>query len=95
MSWIDFVGYLASLSVLATFCMGSMASLRVIGIMSNALFITYGLGEHLYPVLLLHTALLPINVLKVVQLRRRALPDHARARQDGAGPIRRILQQAR
>jgi hypothetical protein len=70
LSWIDLTGYLASLSVLATFCMGTMGSLRTVAILSNVLFITYGLELHLYPVLLLHATLLPINALKMVQLRR-------------------------
>ncbi len=71
MSWIDLTGYLASLSVLATFCMESMLSLRCVAVLSNTLFITYGTAEHLYPVLLLHAVLLPINLLKIVQLRRK------------------------
>jgi hypothetical protein len=70
MSWIDVTGYLASLAVLAAFCMGTMGSLRTVAILSNVLFITYGLEQHLYPVLLLHATLLPINVLKMVQSQR-------------------------
>jgi hypothetical protein len=70
MSWIDLTGYLASLAVLATFCMGTMGSLRTVAILSNVLFITYGVELHLYPVLLLHATLLPINALKMVQSRR-------------------------
>ncbi len=70
MSWIDLIGFSASLAVLATFCMGTMVSLRAVATLSNALFIAYGIGQHLYPVLLLHAVLLPINVLKIVQLRR-------------------------
>jgi hypothetical protein len=70
MSWIDLVGYLASLSVLATFCMSSMICLRAVAVLSNVLFITYGIGGHLAPVLVLHAALLPLNILKIFQLRR-------------------------
>jgi hypothetical protein len=50
--------------------MGTMESLRTVAILSNVLFITYGLELHLYPVLLLHATLLPINALKMIQLRR-------------------------
>ncbi len=70
MSWIDLIGFSAALAVLATFCMSSMISLRAVATLSNTLFIAYGIGQHLYPVLLLHAALLPINILKIVQLRR-------------------------
>ncbi len=70
MSWIDLTGYLASLAVLATFCMSRMIFLRAVAVLSNVLFVTYGMGEHLYPVLVLHVTLLPINILKIYQLRR-------------------------
>jgi hypothetical protein len=69
MSWIDFIGYLAALTVLATFCMDTIVPLRGLAIASNVLFIFYGIAGHLYPVLLLHAALLPINIIKIVQLR--------------------------
>ena len=42
MSWIDFVGYLAALMVLATFCMDTIVPLRGLAIASNVLFILYG-----------------------------------------------------
>jgi hypothetical protein len=67
-SWLDVVGYLASLTVLATFCMETFVSLRIVAIASNVLFGAYGIGEHIYPVFLLHAVLLPINVLKLVRL---------------------------
>jgi len=72
MSWIDFVGYLAALTVLATFCMDTIVPLRGLAIASNVLFILYGIAGHLYPVLLLHSVLLPVNVAKIVQLRLQA-----------------------
>jgi len=69
MSWIDFVGYLAALAVLATFCMDTIIPLRGLAIASNVLFILYGIAGHIYPVLLLHAVLLPVNIVKVVQLK--------------------------
>ena len=68
-SWIDLVGYLAALSVLGTFCMDTIVPLRGLAIVSNLLFILYGIAGHLYPVFFLHALLLPINVMKLVQLR--------------------------
>ena len=68
-SWIDLVGYLAALSVLGTFCMDTIVPLRGLAIVSNLLFILYGIAGHLYPVFVLHALLLPINVMKLVQLR--------------------------
>ena len=62
MSWVDYVGFLAALTVLATFCMNTILPLRGLAIASNILFIVYGFAAQLYPVLLLHAVLLPINI---------------------------------
>jgi hypothetical protein len=67
MSAIDLLGYSAGLAVLATFCMSSIVPLRIVAMVSNLLFVSYGLLAHLYPVFLLHAILLPINLLKLVQ----------------------------
>ena len=69
MSWIDYVGFLAALTVLATFCMDTIMPLRGLAIASNVLFILYGVAGQLYPVLLLHAVLLPVNIVKIIQLR--------------------------
>jgi membrane glycosyltransferase len=69
MSWIDFLGYMAALTVLATFCMDTIVPLRGLAIASNVLFILYGIAGHLYPVFFLHAVLLPVNIVKIVQLR--------------------------
>ncbi len=61
-------GYLASMLVLATFCMRDMVALRAVAIASNAAFITYGAMADIGPVLLLHLLLLPVNVLRLAQL---------------------------
>jgi hypothetical protein len=68
MSGIDVLGYLAALAVLAAFCMSSIVPLRITAIMSNVLFALYGLSAHLYPVFLLHSILLPINVFKLTHV---------------------------
>ena len=73
MTWIDFVGYLAALTVLMTFCMDTIVPLRGLAIASNVLFIVYGIAGQLYPVLLLHALLLPINVIKIVRLQVRGI----------------------
>lgn len=70
MSWVDALGYAASATVLATFCMSTMISLRVLALGSNVLFAAYGYFEHLYPVLILHAVLLPVNYLRLVQFKR-------------------------
>lgn len=67
------VGYLASSLVLATFCMKSMRLLRLMAIASNVGFITYAVTAGLAPILLLHVALLPINIVRLTQIERERL----------------------
>lgn len=70
MSWVTLLGYAASATVLATFCMNTMIPLRVIALASNVLFMAYGYADHLYPVFFLHAILLPVNALRLVQFYR-------------------------
>ena len=67
MSWIDAVGYAAALAVLSSFCMSTIVPLRVLAVVSNVLFGAYGILAHLYPVFLLHSILLPINLCKLAR----------------------------
>ncbi len=67
MSWIDLVGYIASASVLATFCMSTMVPLRTVAILSNVLFAIFGALAHVYPVLELHLILFPVNGVRLMQ----------------------------
>lgn len=61
------IGYLASLLVLATFCMHGMVALRLVAIASNIAFFAYGALAGIGPVLMLHLVLLPINVWRLIQ----------------------------
>jgi CRP/FNR family transcriptional regulator, cyclic AMP receptor protein len=70
MSWLELLGYAASATVFATFCMKTMIPLRMLAIASNVLFCSYGYFGHIYPVLILHLALLPINTIRLVQIQR-------------------------
>jgi hypothetical protein len=70
MSWVDYLGYAASAAVLASFCMNTMRPLRALALGSNVLFGMYGLFGHLYPVLVLHAVLFPINFFRLVQINR-------------------------
>src|SRR5262245_21480897 len=67
----DAIGFVAAALVLATFCMGSMRSLRWVALASNLAFIAYGYLGNLAPVLLLHALLLPVNTWRLMELRRR------------------------
>jgi hypothetical protein len=58
----DALGYVAAGFVFATFCAQRMASLRSLAIASNVAFIGYGFLNGLWPILILHSAMLPINI---------------------------------
>jgi CRP/FNR family transcriptional regulator, cyclic AMP receptor protein len=71
------VAWLAALLVFASFFMKTMTPLRVVAISSNVAFIgyallgiRYGIFDRVYPILVLHSALLPLNVVRLLQIRR-------------------------
>jgi CRP/FNR family transcriptional regulator, cyclic AMP receptor protein len=64
----SYIGYLASALVLCTFLTRTMMPLRVIALGSNLAFITYGVLLHLYPVLVLHITLLPVNAWRLREI---------------------------
>jgi CRP-like cAMP-binding protein len=65
---IEVLGYVAALLTLGTFAVSKMIPLRIIGICANFAFISYGILEPIYPVLVLHTILLPVNSLRLYQM---------------------------
>ena len=65
MHGIDGLGYFAASLVLATFCAKSMMSLRMLAIASNIAFIAYASAAHLWPILVLHALMLPLNLLRL------------------------------
>lgn len=64
----EIIGYIAAALVFATFSMKTMVPLRIVGIASNVFFIAYGFLNPAYPLLVLHCALLPLNVLRLRQM---------------------------
>jgi hypothetical protein len=75
--WIVVAAWVASILVFCAFFMKTMIPLRIVAIASNAAFIAYALlGLHygvfgsVYPILVLHSCLLPLNVLRLRELRR-------------------------
>jgi CRP/FNR family cyclic AMP-dependent transcriptional regulator len=82
MSITEMAGYLAALFVFLTFYMKTMVPLRVIGICSNCIFIIYGYLGGLYPVLILHSILLPLNGLRLREMLRLTRQVHAATQGD-------------
>jgi CRP/FNR family transcriptional regulator, cyclic AMP receptor protein len=75
--WIVVAAWVAATLVFCTFFMKTMIPLRILAIASNLAFITYallglryGVFGTLYPILVLHSCLLPLNVLRLRELRR-------------------------
>ena len=67
-NWVDLLGYLASLLVLATFCVRRMVTLRLLAIASNLAFVAYAASAGVAPVLMLHVLLLPMNVWRLAEI---------------------------
>src|ERR671924_1312760 len=74
--WLVVAAWVASLLVFSTFFMKTMIPLRVVGIASNVAFMSYalvglayGVFGRLYPILVLHACLLPLNVIRLRQVR--------------------------
>lgn len=67
---VEIIGYVASVLVFSTFYMKTMIPLRVVGICSNIVFIVYGWFGALYPVVILHVLLFPLNVVRLFQLKK-------------------------
>jgi uncharacterized protein YjiS (DUF1127 family) len=63
----DLIGYIAASLVFAAFCAKRMVPLRMLAIASNIGFISYGSLLGLWPIVLLHSFMLPINVLRLHQ----------------------------
>ena len=68
--WVELAGYISSLLVAASFYMKTIIPLRLFAITSNLAFITYGVGAELYPVIIFHTFLFPLNILRLVQMKK-------------------------
>jgi CRP/FNR family transcriptional regulator, cyclic AMP receptor protein len=69
--------WVAALLVFAAFFMKTMIPLRLVAIASNVAFVAYallglryGIFGRVYPILVLHAALLPLNVVRLHQIRR-------------------------
>jgi len=70
MDWVSFVGYFAATLVATTFYVRTMIPLRCFALASNVCFIFYAYfsSPQLYPVLLLHMYLLPLNGFRLRDL---------------------------
>jgi CRP/FNR family transcriptional regulator, cyclic AMP receptor protein len=68
MIWIEALGYIAAACTLATYSMKTMIPLRISGIIANCFFIAFGFFGAIYPTLILHVILLPLNAVRLYQM---------------------------
>jgi len=73
--WIVVAAWLAAFLVFSSFFMKTIVPLRIVAMVSNLAFIVYallglayGVFGRVYPILVLHSLLLPLNVLRLRQL---------------------------
>lgn len=73
---MEIIAWVASLFVFLSFFMKTMIPLRIIAIVSNLAFIIYsllglkyGIFAKVYPILILHSLLLPLNILRLYQIK--------------------------
>lgn len=68
MTFLDIIGLGAGFFVILAFYMRDQLLLRVCALISNVLFVIYGFTLTLWPILILHAVLLPLNLLRLSQL---------------------------
>jgi Cyclic nucleotide-binding domain len=68
--WPMWFGYAAVASSVITCAMKTMIPLRIVSMTCNALFIVYGFFSGIYPTLILNLILLPLNTLRLQQMRK-------------------------
>ena len=71
--WVELAGYVASSLVFSTFYMRRMVPLRLLALCSNVAFLIYAFALHLAPIAILHGALIPVNIVRLIG----ALREHA------------------
>lgn len=69
MSWLEWIGYLASAFILLSMLMNSIIKLRVINLVGSILFTLYGYLIEAYPVALMNFAIVIVNIYYLVRIR--------------------------
>lgn len=64
----EFIGWAAAGLTFLTYYQKTMLRLRVIGIFANLCFIYWSFAFEVYPVLMLHACLLPVNLYRLFQI---------------------------
>jgi CRP/FNR family transcriptional regulator, cyclic AMP receptor protein len=68
LSWREVPGYVGALLIVGSFIVRTMIPLRALSAASNVCIILYAYLDAQYPTLALNAALLPLNILRMVQM---------------------------
>ena len=68
--WVEVIGYGGSAMTVASYSMRTIIPLRIAGILSSFFFIAYSLLINSWPMLLMELTIMPLNVIRLVQLLR-------------------------
>jgi CRP-like cAMP-binding protein len=79
---IDIIGYAGAALMIATLAMRTMMPLRIMGIITNCLSLTYGLVSGIWPMVIQHGVLLPLNTYRLFQMRKLLRDVEAASRSD-------------
>jgi CRP/FNR family cyclic AMP-dependent transcriptional regulator len=82
MNIFDALGYVGGIFNIATYSMKTMIPLRIMAIISNCIFIVYAGIDRVYPVLILHVVLLPLNAFRLRQMMKLVAHVHQAAHGD-------------
>jgi CRP/FNR family transcriptional regulator, cyclic AMP receptor protein len=64
------LAYVASALTVGSLSMKTMLPLRIFALVGNLIFVAYGALEHLYFVLALNLVILPVNIWRLIEIRR-------------------------
>ncbi len=78
MTSIDLIGWAAAALTLLAFTLRDVCQLRMASLGASVAFIIYAGAMATWPVLVLHAVLLPINLLRLLELRRIRHPANER-----------------
>jgi hypothetical protein len=76
MTPIDLIGWAAAALTLLAFTLRDVCQLRMASLGASVAFIIYAGVMATWPVLVLHAVLLPINLLRLLELRRNRRPSN-------------------
>jgi hypothetical protein len=68
LNYVTVIGFIASALVIATLSMRTMIPLRIVGLLSNVAFVSYGLLFGSMPTVMLHSILFPLNVYRLREM---------------------------